>query len=346
VIVSRRVALALPIILAALSPSWAADSSLLNSTAPDRQQKLEVAARAEGSLSLYTSIAQKDVQPIIEPFEKKYGIKVNVWRASGDTTLQRIIQEQRAGRYTVDVVHFGAPELEALRREKLLQPIASPYFADLIEGTVPSHHEWVSTLLSVWVQVYNSNLVKKDDLPKTYQDLLDPKWKDKLGFEVENIEWFMTVANALGGDSGVQFFRDLAAKNGLSVRKGHTLLNNLVAAGEVPLALTVYNYMPVQAKEQGAPVDWFALQPAVARPNGAGVLKNAQSPNAAALFIDYLLSDAQSTLYSLSYVPTSKKVETPLKGVRIMITDPAEKLDNSDKWEPLYQQIIVKRAAK
>jgi iron(III) transport system substrate-binding protein len=342
---SRRVALALPVILAAWSNGWAADSSLLSSTAPDRQQKLEVAAKAEGSLSLYTSIAQKDVPLIVEPFEKKYGIKVNVWRASGDTTLQRVIQEQRAGRHTVDVVHFGAPELEALRREKLLQPVASPHFADLIDGAVPAHREWVSTLLSVWVQAYNTNLLKKEDLPKTYQDLLDPKWKDKLGFEVENIEWFTTVANALGGDAGVQFFRDLVAKNGLSVRKGHTLLNNLVAAGEVPLALTVYNYMPAQAKEQGAPVDWFVLQPAVARPNGAAVLKNAQSPNAAALFIDYLLSDAQNILYSLSYVPTSKKVETPLKGIQIKIADPAEKLDNGSKWDPLYQQIVIKRGA-
>jgi iron(III) transport system substrate-binding protein len=341
----HRVALALAAILAALSSSWAADTSLLTSTAPDRQQKLDAAAKAEGFLSLYTSIAQKDLQPIIEPFEKTYGIKVSVWRASGDTTLQRVIQEQRAGRYTADVVHFGAPELEALRREKLLQPVTSPHFADLIEGAVPDHREWVSTLLSVWVQVYNTNLVKKEDLPRTYQDLLDPKWKGKLGFEVENIEWFITVANALGGDPGVQFFRNLVAKNGLSVRKGHTLLNNLVAAGEVPLALTVYNYMPVQAKEQGAPIDWFVLEPAVARPNGAGILKNAQSPNAAALFVDYLLSEAQGTLYSLSYVPTSKKVETPLKGIQIKIADPAEKLDNSQKWEPLYQLIVVKRGA-
>lgn len=338
-----------PWALAALASIWAvgalaADASLLTSTAPDRREKLEAAAKAEGSFSLYTSIAQKDVPPLVEPFEKRYGIKVNVWRASGDITLQRIIQEQRAGRYTVDAVHFSSPELEALHREKLLQPVASPHFADLIEGAVPAHHEWVSTLLSVWVQSYNVNLVKKDELPKTYKDLLDPKWKGKLGYESENVEWFTTVANALGGDEGVQFFRDLVAKNGLSVRKGHTLLNNLVAAGEVPLALTIYNYMPVQAKEQGAPVDWFVLEPAVARANGMGVMKNAQSPNAAALFEDYMLSEGQTILTSLSYVPTSKKVESPLKGVQIKIVDPADKLDNSEKWEPLYQQIILKRA--
>jgi iron(III) transport system substrate-binding protein len=240
-------------------------------------------------------------------------------------------------------VHISAPELEALHREKLLQPIASPHFADLIQGAVPAHKEWVSTLLSVWVQAYNTNLVKKADLPQTYKDLLDPKWKDKLGYEAENVEWFTTVANALGGDAGVQFFRDLVAKNGLSVRKGHSLLNNMVVSGEVPVGLTLYNYMPAQAKAQGAPIDWFVLQPAVARANGIGVVKNAPKPNAAALFTDYMLSEAQKTLAELDYVPASKKVESPLQGVQIKIVDPAEKLDNSQKWEPLYQQIVLKR---
>jgi iron(III) transport system substrate-binding protein len=324
----------------------AADSSLLNASSPDRQEKLEAAAKAEGSLSLYTSIAAKDVQPLIEPFEKHYGIKVNVWRASGDTVLNRIITEQRGNRFTVDAVHISAPELEALHREKLLQPIASPHFTDLIEGAVPAHHEWVSTLLSVWVQAYNTNLVKKDELPKTYQDLLDPKWKGKLGYEAENVEWFTTVANALGGDSGIQYFRDLVGKNGLSVRKGHSLLNNMVVSGEVPLALTLYNYMPAQAKAQGAPIDWFVLPPAVARANGVGVVKNAQKPNAAALFADYMLSEAQKTLTSLDYVPASTKAESPVQGVQIKIVDPAEKLDNSQKWEPLYQQIVIKRVGK
>jgi iron(III) transport system substrate-binding protein len=334
----------IPVLAFACSSSTLAqDPSALNSGASDRQQKVEAAARAEGSLSLYTSVAAKDVQPLIEPFEKRYGIKVTVWRASGDTVLNRIITEQRGRRYTVDAVHISAPELEALHREKLLQPIASPFFGDLIEGAVPPHKEWVSTLLSVWVQAYNTNVVKKDDLPKTYQNLLDPKWKGKLGYEAENIEWFTTVVNVIGGEAGIEFFRDLVSKNGLSVRKGHSLLNNMVVSGEVPLALTVYNYMPAQAKAQGAPIDWFVLQPAVARANGAGVLKNAQKPNAAALFIDYMLSDAQKTLTSLDYVPASTKAESPLQGVQIKIVDPAEKLDNSQKWEPLYQQIVIKR---
>ena len=106
--------------------------------------------------------------------------------------------------------------------------------------------------------------IKKEDLPKTYEDLLDPKWKGKLGIEAKDQDWFATVVQSDGRRAAraPKFFRDLVAKNGISVRKGHTLLNNMVVSGEVPLALTVYNYMPEQAKKKGAPIDWFALEPA------------------------------------------------------------------------------------
>lgn len=329
--------------LNAAGSAMAADTSLLTSKVPDREQRLVAAAKREGVLNLYTSIAQRDVQPIIAPFEKKYGIKVNVWRASGDTVVQRVVQEQRAGRDAVDAVHISSSELEVLAREKLLSRVESPFHAGLVDDAVPSHRLWASTLLSAFVQVYNTNVVKKSDLPKTYRDLLDPKWKGKLGYEVEDIEWFITVSKLMGeGDTGVDFFRQLVRANGLEVRKGHTLLNNLVAAGEVPMGLTVYNYMPAQAKAKGAPVDWFVIQPAVARANGVAVIRTAQHPNAAALFEDYMLSDAQKILTSLNYVPVSTKVESPLKGVKLELFDPNEKIDHAARWEPLYNRIVVK----
>ena len=144
----------------------------------------------------------------------------------------------------------------------------------------------------MWVQAYNTKLVKKESLPKTYKDLLDPKWKGKLGIEAKNQDWFASVVDIMGGgEAGLKFFRDLVATNGISVRQGHTLLNNMVVSGEVPLALTVYNYMPEQAKKKGAPIDWFALEPAVARSNAVGVARRAPHPNAALLFYEYLLGE-------------------------------------------------------
>jgi iron(III) transport system substrate-binding protein len=329
--------------LAAISLSLPAfaDNALLTSTAADRETKLVAAAKQEGSLTLYTSIAQKDVEPLVTPFEKKYGVKVTVWRASGDDVLQRVVQEQKAGRANVDAIHISAPEMEALHREGIFQKIESPYFADLLKDAVPQHKEWAGTLLSVWVQAYNTDLVKKDELPKTYADLLDPKWQGKLGFEVEDIDWFTTVVESMGEEKGLQFFRNLVKTNGLSIRRGHSLLNNLVVAGEVPVGLTLYNYMPTQAKNDGAPIDWFALEPAIARSNGVGVVKTAPHPNAAALFEDYMLSDGQQVLTSLDYVPTSTKVKSPLENISIKISDPADKLDNASKWQPLYDKIIV-----
>jgi iron(III) transport system substrate-binding protein len=327
-----------------LANAQAFDPAVLRSTAPDRTAKLVAAARLEGALTLYTSIAERDLKPLIEPFEKKYGVKVSTWRASGDSVMNRTLNETRAKRFTVDVVHAGAVELEVLYREKMLQAVASPYFGELMEGSVPAHKEWASTLYSVWAQAYNTSTVKKSELPTSYADLLDPRWKGRLGYEVENIDWFVTVVQHMGEAKGLQFFKDLTATNGISVRKGHTNLTNLVSAGEVPMALTVYNYMPEQLKKKGAPIDWTVIQPAVARANAVGVMRTAQHPAAAALFMDYLLSEAQPIYAQLDYLPSNTKVASDIRKYKLMLVDPQESLDRRDKWRKLYEDIILKAA--
>lgn len=336
-------------IMLALGFSAAAqDSGLLRYEGADRHQKLVAAAKKEGTFTLYTTIAEKDIPPLIVPFEKKYGIKVRLWRAGTDKVLQRTLTEAAARRHEVDAVHIGTPELEAMYREKILQPVVSPHFPSLIKGAVPTHREWAGTLLSVWVQAYNTKLVKKEDLPKTYQDLLDPKWKGKLGIEAKVQEWYSTVVTDMGEEKGVKLFKDIVDRNGISARKGHSLLNNMVIAGEVPLALTVYNYMPQSAKEKGAPIDWFVLEPAVARANGIGIVRHAPHPNAAALFYDYMLSpEVQKLLVSMDYVPTNIKVPSPLaKNLRVSLVDPAMTLDQIDKWTKSFEDVVTKRGGQ
>ena len=334
-------------VLCVLAATGAAAQNLATYEGPDRLEKIAAAAKKEGTLTLYTTIAEKDLPVLLKPFEARYGVKVNVWRAGTDKVLQRTLAETAAKRYDVDVVHMGSPELEALAREKVLQPVNSPAYQQLLPGSVPAHKQWAATLLSVWVQAYNTNLVKKEDLPRTYQDLLDPKWKGKLGIEAKNQDWFATVvAINGGGEKGLQFFRDLVARNGVSPRKGHTLLTNMVVSGEVPLALTVYNYMPEQAKKKGAPIDWFALEPAVARSNAVGVTRNAPHPAAALLFHDYMLTEAQQYMPQIDYVPTSTRVASPLKGVKILQTNPAESLDEAEKWTRLFDDIVVNRGGR
>ena len=339
-IARRALTYVLPLLASAAMAQ--ADNALLLASGPERASQLVAAAKAEGAVTLYTSIAGRDLKPLLKPFEEKYGIKVTVWRASGDSVMNRVINESKASRAGADIVHAGVVELEVLRREKLLQPVNSPYFVDLLQGSVAPGKEWAATIYSMWVQAYNTNLVKKEDLPQSYQDLLDPRWKNKLGYEVENIDWFAAVVKSMGEAKGVQFFRDLSKGNGISVRKGHSNLNGMVAAGDVPMALTVYNYMPEQLKGKGAPIDWTVLQPAVVRANAVGVVKGAKNAAAAALLEDYLLSDAQPIYAKLSYLPASKKIKSALDSYKIMVVDPSESLDGRDHWKNLYDEIIIK----
>ena len=322
-----------------------AQATFFDYSGPDRMQRIAAAARKEGTLTIYTTFAEKDQPALFKPFEAKYGVKIVVWRAGTDKVLQRTIAEAAARKYNVDVIHFGSPEMEALSRERILQAVSSPVHKDLHPGSVPPHREWAATLLSVWVQVYNTNLIRKEDLPKSYADLLDSRWKGKLGIEAKNEDWFASIVDVMGGgDKGLKFFRDLVAKNGLSPRAGHTLLNNMVIAGEVPLALDIYNYMPEQAKKKGAPIDWFALEPAVARSNAIGIARRAPHPNAALLFYEYMLGEGQPVLAKMDYVPANTKVASPLKGVKILQTDPVRTLDESDKWTGLFEQIVLNPA--
>ena len=316
---------------------------VIKTPSSDRTQKLQSLAKSEGgAVSLYTSIAEKDLKIIFDPFEKKYGIKVVTWRASGDSVMMRTINEAKGKRYNVDVFHAGAVELEALSRERLIQRVASPHFSDLMEGSLPSHKEWAATLFSLWVQAYNTQAFKEAELPKTYADLLDPRFKGKLGYETENVDWFVTVIKSMGESKGIQFFRDLSKNNGISVRKGHTNLTAMVASGEVPMALTVYNYMPEGFKKKGAPIDYVVLQPAVARANGVAVLKNAPHPASAALLMDYLLSEGQVASATLDYLPSNLKVPSSLRQIKMMVVDPSESLDQREKWKKLYDEIILK----
>ena len=130
---------------------------------------IAAAAKKEGTLTLYTTIAEKDLPTLVKPFESKYGVKVNVWRAGTSNVLQRAVAEASAKKYDVDVVHIGSPEMEALAREQVLLPIDSPVHKDLQPGSVPAHRQWAATLLSVWVQAYNTKLVKKETLPEDLQ---------------------------------------------------------------------------------------------------------------------------------------------------------------------------------
>jgi len=307
----------------------------------DRIQRLTDGAKREGALTIYTSAQTNDLGPVVEAFEKKYGVRVTVWRAGSEAVLTRAIQESRAGRHTVDVVETNGPELESLHREQILQRVSSPHQGDLIAPAVLPHGEWVGTRLNVFVQAYNTKLVKKEELPKTWEDLRDSRWKGRLGIEQEDSDWLAGIINELGEERGTRLFRDIVAANGISVRKGHTLLTQLVASGEVPLALTVYNYKAEQLRAQGAPIGWFTIGKAIARPNGVAVAKRAPHPYAAVLFYDFELSEeGQRIIAARDFVPTSRRIDTPLNRVPMTFVDARVSIDEYDKWKNLYLSLF------
>jgi ABC-type Fe3+ transport system substrate-binding protein len=311
---------------------------------PDRAEKLIAGAKKEGTVTVYTSANVDDMAVVTSAFEKKYGVKVRVWRGSSETLVQRSVTEARGGRYDADVFETGGAAMESLHREKLLQEVKSPNFADLDPAALTAHGEWTGTRYNIFVAAYNTKLIKKDELPKSYDDLLDPKWKGKLGIEVDDSDWFGAVIDQLGEQRGLKLFRDIVTTNGISVRKGHSLLANLIISGEVPLALTTYAYRAVQLKSSGAPVDWFAIPPTIARFEGAGVARRAAHPNAAILFFDFMLTDAQELLRNRAYFPASRKVKPLTEGISVTFLDAARNLDENQKWSKFYRDTIIKNS--
>ena len=309
----------------------------------DRLQRLIEGAKKEGVLTVYGAMPTKDLQALVDAFTKKYGIKANIWRSSSENVVQRIVTEARGGRFDVDFLQNNAPAMAALQREQLLQQVNSPYHSDLIPQAIPAHKEWAGLYVLAFIQAYNTNQVKKDELPKTYKDLLDPKWKGRLGIEADDEHWFAYVLQELGREKGIKLFKDIVDANGISVRKGHTLLANLVASGEVPLSLTVYSYMAAQLKRTGAPVDWFVIPPAIAQFTSIGLLRKAPHPHAAMLFYDFMLGEGQQILFKSNYVPTSTKIDTPLNKLPMKFIDPVLFLDMNDKWLQTFNDVFVKR---
>jgi ABC-type Fe3+ transport system substrate-binding protein len=307
---------------------------------PSRHERLAAAAKTEGALTLYTSNAAQTIKGLAADFERRYGVRVDVWRASSAKVLQRLLAEKTANRWDFDAASASSPELEALYREGLLQEVSSRRLAEMIEGTVPAHRGWAPQFLNVFVQGYNTTAVKKDELPKRWDDLLDPRWQGRLGVEAKAGEWYCALAKAPGGERAAAALRQVGERNGWSVRSGNSLLANMVVSGEVPLALAVYSHMIDDAKQRGAPVDWFAIAPMIGRSNGVGVSRRPKHPNAALLFYEYSLDEGQEILAKLNYVSPLKRVPSRFRDAGIVFVDPAASPADVERCDSAYEDLI------
>ena len=319
----------------------------------DREARLLDAAKKEGALSVYTSLNTRDSGPIVEAFEKKYGVRTQLWRASSEKVVQRAVTEARAGRHSVDAFESNGPELEQLFREKLLSEFWSPYFKDLSPAAFPKHRHYVADRLNFFVLAWNTQLVKPEDVPSSYADLLLPKYKGKVGIEANDTDWFAGMVKAMGSDKsenkndgksdekGLAYFRQLAATQP-QVRTGHTLMGELLSSGEIAIVVSIYNHVVEKMIVRGAPVKWKALAPTLGRPNGVAVAKQAAHPHAALLFADFMLSpQGQQLIKERNRVPASLAVASHMNKFPFELIDPMVTLDEDDKWNKLWSQLFL-----
>lgn len=309
---------------------------------PDRTERLVAMAKKEGVINLYATMGQEQMTVIASAFEKKYGIKVNLWRASSENVARRTITEAQGNRFEVDVIESNSPELETLHREQLAQPVKTPFAAAMMREAIPVHGAWLGARINIFVQAYNTEKVKRDDIPKTWRDLADPKWKGKMAAEIDNTDWFATVVREMGEAQAVSLFQDIVRTNGVSMRKGHPVLASMVAAGDVSLVLSTYNYfIDKLRKDKGAPVSWTVLEPGIARISGVALARRARHPHAAVLFVDFMLSEAQSLFPGLDLIPANRSMGGLPQNVTWKFVDPAMLLSEAEKWTRLYQQVFT-----
>jgi iron(III) transport system substrate-binding protein len=318
--------------------------AILTYKGADRDKRLLEKAKQEGTVSVYTSLSPADAKPIVAAFEAKYGIKVEMWRAQSEGVVQRVLSEARAKRSAADVVETNGPEMESLAREQVLSEFYSPTFKDLPENVFPKHRQWVPDRLNYYVVAYNTSKIKPEEIPKSYEGFLDPKWKGRLTLEANDSEWMGGVVNAWGEKRGMDFFRRLAEQKP-ALRKGHVLLMQLVASGEVELALGAYYGNAVSAKQRGADaVGWAPVEPVIARPQGIGISRTAPHPNAALLFADFMLSpEGQTLLDKAGRGPVSRAVKSETTSMKYVMSDPSVILDESDKWLPLWEKLFMSK---
>jgi iron(III) transport system substrate-binding protein len=299
------------------------------------------AAFAQGQVVLYTSLAPTESGPLGQAFEKKTGIKVEIWRSISEKVVQRTVTEARAGRAAVDVVETNGPEMEMMAREKVFRPLDSPHLADIPAASIPKHRLWIPDRLNFFVVAYHTGKVRKEELPSSYRGFTDPKWQGRIGIEATDAEWMATLVKQWG-DDGMAFFRKLAAMKP-DVRKGHVLLAQLVASGEIPVALTAYHSNAESLKRKGAPIDWVPMQPVVARTQGIAIARNAHNPKGAQAFVDFVLSpEGQALLESMGRTPVSTKVATSTGRFDYTVVDPVTVLDEQAKWEKIWNGLFLK----
>jgi iron(III) transport system substrate-binding protein len=320
-------------LLAALVIFIAAQGSAVSAT-PDT---LIEGAKREGEVVYYASMNLSEANALIGEFEKRYPfVKVKLNRTGSEKLLTRVLTEARAKKNLADVIQTVEFSMHIFGRSNVLARY-TPQSNTLYPGEFKEDGLWTTVYYNAYVTGYNTKLVAPRLLPKSYEDLLDPKWKDKLMIESTKADWFAGMLQIMGQERGLQFMRALA-KQQPSPREGHELLAQLVAAGEGFFDVNIPAASVERVKERGAPIDWTALGPVPAIMVGAGIANQSAHPMAAKLFLEFVLSrDGQKLMQTpgrlVARGDVANEQAAMLKKLKIIPVNPAlaEKLDEYAK---------------
>lgn len=326
---------------AALEEVYAAVEGL---TGEERSSALAALAAEEDGLNVYSSTNLDDAAPLLEAFTDAYDIEPNYYRASSSDVLRRILQEADANFPGNDVVLANGPEMALLDGEGLLLPLNSPATEDIIEAGV--FETWASVYMNTFTAAWNTNTVT--DPPPTWEDLLT-NFDGNLVMELGDWDWFATLTNqyfiaelGMTEEEAVDLLRQAAA--GARVVDGHTLMAELLVAGEFDAGTSFYHHRIAEFVAEGAPVHWSEpqpIQPLIIRPNGTGIMRGVQNPATALLWTEFLLTDAQEILAADYRGPASTAVEggVPPEYEPILVDIDAITQER-EKWEGLWAEIV------
>lgn len=265
---------------------------------PDpRQRQLIDGAKKEGKMVFYTSVETEFARALTTAFEAKYPfIKTDVFRSTHARILSRMNVERRTAAYNADVVSVGEFETYHMQKMGFVALYRSPSAAAYPEGFKDPNGYWTDLYDNVIVTAYNTNRVKREELPKRYEDLLHPRWKGRMVLDENEDRWFANMLYLMGEKKGMELMQGLSKQN-IAIRAGRSLATQLLGAGEYDLQIVAYWYRPHLMKKQGAPVDWVGIEPAIVALHPISVVDRGPHPNAAKLFIDFVLSEEGQAIF-------------------------------------------------
>jgi iron(III) transport system substrate-binding protein len=286
------------------------------------QEQLIAGAKKEGKLVVYASATAPQLQMYFTAFNKRYPfIKTEFFRTGKQKLVSKIRFEEQAKQRLADIVHTSVIETSILKKRGALSR-----YVPMESASYPAQYKdpegyWTSAYASGTLLGYNSRQVKRADVPKNYDELLNPRWKNLMAIDANKIEWFAMLLKL----KGQPFMEKLAAQNP-TLRDGNTLVLQLLSAGEFPVAIGVYEYSIDDLKTKGAPVDWFGLEPVITYTVAVSLPSQPPRPFAAKLFIEWLLSkEGQEVVNQYGRVPIRDDVESRygkiLKQHKLLMTD-------------------------